>query len=474
MLNDDGIPELRTFPAIIYRENIEHHGKSVLTGPLNSDVIKELTRLRGIGKWTAKMYLRLVLDSTDIIPAEDEAFLHVYRWVYKTDDCNEKAGYRKCRKRSPYAIITSRFYYEALDLGLTKEEFHLSLEPMASIGNICRKDHPVMSRKQLPKLPPLLERKISKTSQTRGADDDVIYQNRVRRNNTVLIPFHQWQQNAKLRKLATERAFEKGYIVLIPPSDYFSWSDPQQTLSDYFLVLGINSLVFYETRNDWDLHNPEALGWKVANSRQSPLGGQYVARIPATTAIDSAKAQKINLGYASQSPKGAGIRLYEYANQVTITSCRQQLEAEYWLCYDSIEVASENGMTKEDALYRKEQILELCKSKGLLDYERLRAMRIINNQNHTICPLCLKELSGNEFLNRLEQPEGREVPDLTVTQVNLFHIDELKYGAFNHKPYNLGWGHHFCNVVVKDSGIEQTLEWMISVLKANREAGYIN
>ena len=42
--------------------------------------------------------------------------------------------------------------------------------------------------KKLPKLPELLERKISKTGQTRGADDDVIFQNRVSRNNTVLIP----------------------------------------------------------------------------------------------------------------------------------------------------------------------------------------------------------------------------------------------------------------------------------------------
>lgn len=32
-----------------------------------------------------------------------------------------------------------------------------------------------MPKKRLPKLPPLLERKISKTGQTRGADDDVIY-----------------------------------------------------------------------------------------------------------------------------------------------------------------------------------------------------------------------------------------------------------------------------------------------------------
>lgn len=31
--------------------------------------------------------------------------------------------------------------------------------------------------------------KLYKTGQTRGADDDVIYQNRVKRNSTVLIPY---------------------------------------------------------------------------------------------------------------------------------------------------------------------------------------------------------------------------------------------------------------------------------------------
>ena len=35
--------------------------------------------------------------------------------------------------------------------------------------------------------PKLVQTKIYKTGQTRGADDDVIYQNRVGRNSTVLI-----------------------------------------------------------------------------------------------------------------------------------------------------------------------------------------------------------------------------------------------------------------------------------------------
>jgi hypothetical protein len=81
-------------------------------------------------------------------------------------------------------------------------------------------------------------------------------------------------------------------------------------------------------------------------------------------------------------------------------------------------------------------------------------------------------LSGQGFFSRLEQAEGREVHDLTVTKVNLFHIHELRYGAYNHRPYNLGWGHHHCNVVVKDSGIVETLEWMNKVVQRNIADGH--
>lgn len=328
-----------------------------------------------------------------------------------------------------------------------------------------------MTRTRKPKLPQLLDRKLSKTGQTRGADDDVIFQNRVSRSNTVLIPFHQWKSNPQLQHMAPD--FESGYIVLISPYDYFSEADPAGFLTRNDLVLGQNALIFYETRFDWDAYPPEQYNWTYANNRTPPLGGQYVARVPANTSIDTVRSQKVNLGYATQSPKGAGIRLYEYASKETIKDCRLQLEAIFWLCVDSLETVTHNGMTLENAELRKRLILEESKSKGLLDLDKLRAKRIINAANHTICPLCLRELSGEEFLHRLAQPEGREVPDLTVTQVNLFHIEELKYGAFNHRPYNLGWGCHFCNVVVKDSGIYPTLNWMQDVLSKNKELGYL-
>ena len=108
-----------------------------------------------------------------------------------------------------------------------------------------------------------------------------------------------------------------------------------------------------------------------------------------------------------------------------------------------------------------------------MDVARLTKARILNARGKTICPLCLEELSSQGFFNRMAQAEGREVTDLTITQLNLFHIEELRFGLLNHRPYNVGWGHHHCNVVVKDSGILATLEWMRQVLDRNFKEGHL-
>lgn len=320
----------------------------------------------------------------------------------------------------------------------------------------------------LPNLPELLERKIYKTGQTRGADDDVIYQNRVGRNSTVLIPYKNWDVCAVPQD--GEPAYEKGFIVLLTPSEYFGNPNITAELASKKLAIGKNALVFYETRERWNANNPDVLKWKAAKRRTSPLGGQYVARIPATTATEY--GGKIIRGFDATSMKGAGIRVYEYASTATTTKCRLQLEALFWLCDDSGNVAVSNGMTVETAAARKTAILGECQRLGLLDKTQLTKARILNAHGKTICPLCLEELPGQGFFNRMKQAEGRVVPDLTVTELNLFHIAELRTGTLNHRPYNVGWGHHHCNVVVKDSGIIKTLRWMRGVLNRNIKEGH--
>lgn len=322
---------------------------------------------------------------------------------------------------------------------------------------------------RLPSLPTLLDRKLYKTGQTRGADDDVIYQNRVSRSSTVLIPYACW--NACARPQDGTTAYENGFIVLISPSEYFGIPEIMADLASKGLALGANAVVFYETREQWNAHNPDNLRWRPAKKRSRPLGGQYVARVPATTATED--SGKIVRGFDSTKKKGAGIRVYEYASSTTIASCRLQLEGLYWLCSDSNAVAVRNGMSAEDAANRRNVVLARCRDSGLLDIGRLMEARIVGKQGATICPLCLDELSSQGFFSRMEQAEGRVVPDITVTQLNLFHVAELRVGVLNHRPYNVGWGHHHCNVVVKDSGIAKTLEWMRAVIRRNIHNGHL-
>ena len=308
--------------------------------------------------------------------------------------------------------------------------------------------------KQSSYLPKPVSTKIYKTGQTRGADDDVIYQNRVGRNSTVLIPFEEYEK-CRLSPF-DEGKYENGFIVLIKPEDYFD----NKAIDG--LELGKNLLVFYETREQWNNYPPKD-SWSAANSRTAPLGGQYVARIPATTSEGQTKIIK---GFCSSSLKGAGIRVYEYSNKQNIDDCRLQLEILFWSCKDIDELIKTHDNPDDVYAYIR-GLIEEGKRRGLYDLQKFVDARILDADGYTICPLCLQHISAIGFCSRIQQAEGREVPDLTVTEVSLFHIQELRSGEFNHRPYNLGWGHHHCNVVVKDSGIKATLEWMRNVLIKN-------
>jgi BstXI restriction endonuclease len=319
----------------------------------------------------------------------------------------------------------------------------------------------------IPALPKLLNSKIYKTGQTRGADDDVIFQNRVARNSTVLIPYKHFEVWKKAP--GKNGIYENGFIVLIKPEDYFKNKNIENDLKLKGLEVGKNALIFYETREQWEENNPDSLSFHPASSRKEPLNGTYVARVPSTPAEED---EKILRGFNTSGKKGAGVRVYEYASKEMNAMCRIQLEYLYWCCKDSMEVLKKNGMRAEKIEVRK-LFNELASNQyNLSDKDKLISLRILDSEGHTICPLCLLKLSASGFFNRMLQAEGRDVPDLTVTEINLFHIQELRLGEFNHRVYNLGWGHHHCNTVTKDSGIIPTLKWMSEVVNLNIKKGY--
>lgn len=87
----------------------------------NEEIVKRLTRLRGIGSWSAKMYLIFVLNRLDVLPFEDGAFLQAYKWLYSEDDVKPSSIIEKCQSWRPYSSIAARYLYRALDSGLTRD-----------------------------------------------------------------------------------------------------------------------------------------------------------------------------------------------------------------------------------------------------------------------------------------------------------------------------------------------------------------
>nr|WP_090340985.1 BstXI family restriction endonuclease [Mycolicibacterium malmesburyense]CRL70666.1 BstXI restriction endonuclease [Mycolicibacterium malmesburyense] len=316
--------------------------------------------------------------------------------------------------------------------------------------------------------------KLSKTGQTRGAETDEVFQNRVSRNSTVLIRHSQFDRSAKPDD--GPDGYENGFIVLVDPDWYFDHVDADALLEKNGLSIGDNALLFFERQSQWDAHGgqtslPNGKPFVPATSRRTPLGGTYVARVHATTAYGDAS---ITEGYAQSSVRGAGIRDYEYASSTTIAATKLQLEALVWLCVDALDVVIAAGMSPEGASQRSRGILAEAESAGLLDWDRLRQVRAIDDGHRTICPLCLELVEAVGFIQRSEQVEGRETWDNKITPINLFHIEELRPGSLLHRPYNLGWGHHHCNVVAGDKGIPFTLDWMKRVIENNGGTGAID
>ena len=86
----------------------------------DEEIMKRLTSLRGIGAWTAKMYLLFVLGREDVLPFEDAAFMQSFRWLCGLKAPSRQTVLRRCRKWRPYSSVAARYLYRALDTGMTK------------------------------------------------------------------------------------------------------------------------------------------------------------------------------------------------------------------------------------------------------------------------------------------------------------------------------------------------------------------
>lgn len=82
----------------------------------NLEIIESLTRIKGIGQWTADMFLIFVLVRPDILPLTDLGIKKGFAVFFGLNDLpDEKYMLKKSSKWKPYRSIASWYLWEIID-----------------------------------------------------------------------------------------------------------------------------------------------------------------------------------------------------------------------------------------------------------------------------------------------------------------------------------------------------------------------
>jgi|SRR5699024_2546923 len=87
----------------------------------NDTIIKQLTSVKGIGKWTAEMFLILSLGRMDILAIDDIGIQRGARWLYQVDKSERRDILKQYQPVwSPHLTIASCYLWEVVHLDLER------------------------------------------------------------------------------------------------------------------------------------------------------------------------------------------------------------------------------------------------------------------------------------------------------------------------------------------------------------------
>ena len=84
----------------------------------NRQIIDILTRVKGIGKWTAEMFLIFSLGRPNVLSLGDFGLKRAVKWLYQMEDrADGKYLEQHAEKWDPYQSVVSLHLWKAIDLG---------------------------------------------------------------------------------------------------------------------------------------------------------------------------------------------------------------------------------------------------------------------------------------------------------------------------------------------------------------------
>mgnify|MGYP001566854940 CR=1 FL=1 len=81
----------------------------------DEEVISELTKVKGIGRWTAEMFLMFTLTRPDIFSHGDLGLRNAIKMLYKLENPTQEQVELICAKWSPHRTYACRILWESLD-----------------------------------------------------------------------------------------------------------------------------------------------------------------------------------------------------------------------------------------------------------------------------------------------------------------------------------------------------------------------
>src|SRR5699024_12400172 len=97
----------------------------------NQTVIETLTNVKGIGKWTAEMFLILSLGRMDVLALDDIGIQRGAKWLYQVDKSERRSILKeKASLWHPYQSIASFYLWEAIHLDFVTEYVSVEAIPV--------------------------------------------------------------------------------------------------------------------------------------------------------------------------------------------------------------------------------------------------------------------------------------------------------------------------------------------------------
>lgn len=95
----------------------------------NDDVIKLLTELKGIGNWTAEMFLIFSLGRLDVLSLDDVGIKRAIKWLYNFENTPTPIEITKISEPwKPFRSVASLYLWEIVNSGLVKKERNILFE----------------------------------------------------------------------------------------------------------------------------------------------------------------------------------------------------------------------------------------------------------------------------------------------------------------------------------------------------------